>query len=183
LILLPGEKPEDFTKPKSRKKGWMFWGCFAGGQKGPFIVWDKELKDQYSGKGGRGHINSAKYQDHVLPLLLDFHNQIPGSIVQQDNAPAHVSQSSMAWINSHFSPGTVAKFPARSPDLNPIENVWPWMKKWIEDNRPTATGKALIEAIKEAWAAVPLQMLQNCARSMKRRVNAVIIAGGDFIGN
>ncbi|KAK0701721.1 hypothetical protein B0T26DRAFT_528263 [Lasiosphaeria miniovina] len=57
------------------------------------------------------------------------------------------------------------------------------MKRWIEDNRPRATGKALIEAIKEAWAAVPTEMLRNCARSMKQRVEAVIAAGGDFIGN
>ncbi len=136
---MPGEKAADFAKAKTRKQGWMFWGCFAGARKGPFIVWNKELKVVTTAT--KGHINSAKYQQFVLPKLLEFHQQIPGSLVQQDNAPCHVSESSMAWIKEYFKEGVVVKFPSKSPDLNPIENVWPWMKRWIEDNRPYAKGK------------------------------------------
>ena len=108
---------------------------------------------------------------------------MPGSIVQQDNAPAHVSESSRAWIKEHFQEGTVIKFPPRSPDLNPIENVWPWMKRWIDDNRPGVTGKQLIKAAEDSWEAVPNEMLRNAARSMRARVQAVIAVDGGFIGN
>ncbi|KAH8892280.1 hypothetical protein GQ53DRAFT_647445 [Thozetella sp. PMI_491] len=102
----------------------MFWGCFAGGRKGLFLIWDKELKDKAKSLSkSKGHINSAKYQQFILPKLLDFHKSIPGSTVQQDNTPAHTSESSKAWIKEHFRPEVVINFPPRSPDLNPIENV------------------------------------------------------------
>ena len=35
-----------------RKQGWMFWGCFSGGKKGPCLFWEKDW----------GTINSDSYQ-------------------------------------------------------------------------------------------------------------------------
>lgn len=42
-----------------RKKGWMFWGCFAGYEKGPGLFWEKDW----------GSINSQSYADHTVPLI------------------------------------------------------------------------------------------------------------------
>lgn len=45
-------------------------------------------------------------------------------------------------------------------------------------NRPFTTGKKLIKAAEEAGLAVPEEMLKNCARSIRARVEAVIAANG-----
>lgn len=43
-----------------RKPGWMFWGSFANGQKGPCLFWEKEW----------GSINASSYQISCLLTYL-----------------------------------------------------------------------------------------------------------------
>ncbi len=43
-------------------------------------------------------------------------------IFQQDLAPAHTAKSTKSWLNDHGV--GVLDWPANSPDLNPIENIW-----------------------------------------------------------
>ncbi|GFW91497.1 transposable element Tcb2 transposase [Trichonephila clavipes] len=55
-------------------------------------------------------------QPHVLPLM----QRLLGAIFQQDNARSHmatVSQDSLHIVST-------LSWPARSPDLSPIEHIW-----------------------------------------------------------
>ena len=49
-------------------------------------------------------------------------------------------------------PGTVlySTWPGNSPDLNPIENCWNWMKDHLQEKKVTSI-KNLIEEIKRLW--------------------------------
>jgi hypothetical protein len=44
------------------------------------------------------------------------------AIFQQDNASIHMSGHSLVWFAEKNIP--LLDWPARSPDLNPIENLW-----------------------------------------------------------
>jgi len=71
-----------------------------------------------------------------------------------DNAPPHRSIRTNEY--KELSGIRTLDWPARSPDLNPIENVWSWMKKVIR--KPTKLGETLIklERLQEnVWAEVP----------------------------
>ncbi len=61
-------------------------------------------------------------------------------IFQQDLAPAHTA-------NGHSV--TVLDWPANSPDLNPIENLWVIVKRKMSDTRPNNADdlKAAIKAM------------------------------------
>ncbi len=48
-------------------------------------------------------------------------------IFQLDLAPAHTAKSTKSWLNDHGV--GVLDWPANSPDLNPIENLWGIVKK------------------------------------------------------
>ncbi len=55
-------------------------------------------------------------------------------IFQQDLAPAHTAKSTKSWLNDH-SVG-VLDWPANSPDLSPIENLWGITKRKMRNKRP-----------------------------------------------
>ncbi len=48
-------------------------------------------------------------------------------IFQQDLAPAHTAKGTKSWFNDQGV--TVLDWPANSPDLNPIDNLWGIVKR------------------------------------------------------
>ena len=52
---------------------------------------------------------------------------------QEDLAPAHTAKSTKTCFSDHGI--TVLDWPANSPDLNPIENLWGIAKRKMRDMR------------------------------------------------
>ncbi|GFY30241.1 transposable element Tcb1 transposase [Trichonephila clavipes] len=74
-------------------------------------------------------------------------------------------------------------WPARSPDLNPIENVWVAFGRQVagRQNNPPTNKNALIRAVTEEWDKMPQQLLDNVVQSMVRRVECCITLHGGHI--
>ncbi len=96
-------------------------------------------------------------------------------IFQQDLAPAHTAKGTKSWFNDHGV--TVLDWPANSPDLNPIENLWGIVKRKLRDTRPNNADE-LKATVKETWASIPPQQCHKLISSMPRRIEAVIKAKG-----
>ena len=95
--------------------------------------------------------------------------------MQQDNAPAHKSRKTQLWfVNAGFD---VLPWPAQSPDLNPIENLWGYLKQKV-DAREVHGLDGLWKAVQEEWAAIPGEFLEKLADSMPQRIQAVIKSKG-----
>ena len=71
-------------------------------------------------------------------------------------------------------------WPANSPDLNPIENIWRIMKIKIRKLHPQNTLQ-LRAAILLSWRSLPKNLAQNLVNSMPTRINKVIQLQGDSI--
>lgn len=64
-------------------------------------------------------------------------------------------------------------WPAQSPDINPIENLWVDVKKAVQAAKPTNL-KQLWEIVKTAWASISSERYQRLVESMPRRMTAII---------
>ncbi len=123
-------------------------------------------------------VNAAIYQEILEHFMLPSADKLYGDadfIFQQDLAPAHTSKGTKSWFNDHGV--TVLDWPANSPDLNPIENLWGIVKRKIRDTRPN-NADDLKATVKETWASIPPQQCHKLITSMPRRIEAVIKAKG-----
>ncbi|KAK8038141.1 transposable element tc1 transposase [Apiospora phragmitis] len=172
----PGEEwdPTCIIERYQRKHGRMFWGCFSGLGKGPGIFWEKDW----------GSITAETYRSHTIPIIhgwIQLCQQQLGDqlILMQDGAPAHSASGTILDLQERGI--QTIQWPPYSPDLNPIEMCWNWMKDYFEDKY------GLIEKpsydrlriwVKEAWVELPDDYLQSLLQSMPERCMAVIEANG-----
>ena len=67
------------------------------------------------------------------------------------------------------------KWPAKSPDLNPIENLWGILARHLYKNgRQYNSITELTAAIKESWDSIPDETLKNLVNSMQKRFIMVL---------
>ncbi len=113
-------------------------------------------------------VNAAIYQEILEHLMLPSADKLYGDadfIFQQDLAPAHTAKGIKSWFNDHGV--TVLDWPANSPDLNPIENLWGIVKRKMRDTRPN-NADDLKATVKETWASIPPQQCHKLITSMPR---------------
>ena len=75
----------------------------------------------------------------------------------------------------------VLLWPAQSPDLNPIEQLWEHLKRRLgEYPNPPGGILELWERTQEEWSKIEPSVCQNLIESMPRRIKAVLEAKGGY---
>src|SRR5579859_4894306 len=118
------------TKLKYGSEKQMVWGYFYGNKLGPIAFID-------------GSVNSHVYISVLQDKLLRFFQALCDDratdiIFQQDNAKVHKSKLTGKWLkNSATQNGfSIMEWPAYSPDMNPIEELWAHLKAELHRRYP-----------------------------------------------
>lgn len=129
-----------------------------------------------------GTLNSNRYISDVLrPVALPYLRGLPNALFQQDNARPHVARTVLNFLDTEQV--RLLPWPARSPDLSPIENVWSMVaERLARHHSPSTTVDELWHSVEAAWTEIPVHAIQSLFDSMPRRINAVIAARGGCSG-
>lgn len=157
---------------KQQRKGGggslMIWGCITA--KGVGYICDIEgIMDQRLYK----EILENELADTIEYYELDEEK----IIYQHDNDPKHTAKS----VQEHLKEQEfqVMLWPAQSPDVNPIENCWSYVKSKLYSYEKPASGlRELWERVEKEWENIPKDYIDNLYESMPRRMQAVIKSKG-----
>ncbi|GFV35857.1 transposable element Tcb2 transposase [Trichonephila clavipes] len=129
-----------------------------------------------------GNMTGQRYIDEVLlPHVRLFRGAVGDKFVfMDDNATCHRTLAVQDCLVSEGIQRLV--WPARSPDINPIENVWDALGRQVAGrNYPPTNKNTLIRALTEEWDKLPQKLLDNVVQSMVRRVECCITLHGGHI--
>lgn len=158
-----------YTKPTVKHGGGnvKFWGCFSGHGMGPLHVIE-------------GTMDRLVYLGILREQMLPFaeENMPLRWTFQQDNDPKHTANIVKEWFIAEKI--NVMKWPAQSPDLNAIENLWDHLDREIrkENNGRFESKEALVEAAQRAWNNISQDYVNKLISSMPRRCAEVMKNNG-----
>jgi len=118
--------------------------------------------------------NSEEYQRVLEEGLAGVDAQFGGAWeLLQDGDRAHTARATAEWLAARNPPVTVLEgWPANSPDINVVENVWAPLKDRIAARQPKSK-EQLIKFARQEWAKLGPDDFRKLIDSMSRRLSLV----------
>ncbi|GFW08116.1 transposable element Tcb2 transposase [Trichonephila clavipes] len=127
--------------------GGMVWGAIACNTRSPLVLI-------------RGPMTAQRYVHDILQLhVLQLMQRLPGAIFQQDNARPHTPRVSQDCLHTV----TTFPWPARPPELSPIEHIWDYLGREVEHSTSLNELKTRLQQI---WNEMFENVIQNLYASI-----------------
>ena len=132
-----------------------------------------------------GKLNGESFANFIrehFPRLFSASSNPKGKIFLQDGDPSQNSKKAKDAMDDV----TARKFsiPPRSPDINPIENIFHLVKRKlafdaIEKNIKRESPKQFTERVRETMKNFPIDTIDKTIESMEKRINIIIKSKGE----
>jgi len=100
----------------------------------------------------KGKINAEKHIEFLIQLMAQHPNR--KIIVIEDNAPPHIAHAVKSFVASQPNKITVYYLPSYSPELNPDEHVWAYLKAYKLKDHQAQTTKELRHLVKRKMQSI-----------------------------
>ncbi|GFW87980.1 transposable element Tcb2 transposase [Trichonephila clavipes] len=151
-------------------RGVLVWGGIMLGSRTDLHIFDA------------GSVNGTRY---CYEILLPFVRLFRGAMGLQflfmdDNVPCHRTVAAEQLLESEDIERM--DWPARSPDLNPIEHVWEFLgRRLAARTLPPVTIRELRLVLQDEWAAKPQQLIDTLILSIGSRCETCLAVMEDHI--
>ena len=145
--------------------GFLIWACMSSKGPGKLAVF-------------KTAVNSQTYidiLDHFLIPSIDNAFGDEDAVFQNDNVSCHREKCVRNFLVDRQI--ATMDWPANSPILNPIENMWQKLKKLLQAKSPLCKEDPII-AIRKCWKEINIDYCQSLITSVLARIKAVIKARG-----
>lgn len=146
---------------KEAKSAIHIWGCIKSNGDRCIALFEKNL-------------NSMKYQEILEEKYLKTHKNYHK--LMQDGAKCHTSKSSRTFLG-RSKINYIKDWPAQSPDLNPIENLWSYLKNQLGKHTPRSV-EELWTRVEEEFHAIPNSFIQKLYDSVPKRYKLCLFNKG-----
>ena len=152
----------------------VFWG---NGERSDLLILERDFESKKNRYSANSYLTLL--EELILPNYTD------DFIFMQDNTPIHTAKKVKQWFGERGI--GVTDWPPYSPDLKPIEHAWKRLKDttsrmfpelWKSNGQSEEDRTAMEEALKEAWAMIPVSFFDELVESMERRVQVCIDTKG-----
>lgn len=132
-------------------------------------------------------VNANNFLLFLTDNLQDLLEEVPLATraemwFQMDGAPPHYGIAVRRWLKiplRWIGQGGPVAWPARSPDLNPLDFfLWGYIKEKVYQT-PVQNISELEERIRPAFTTITEEMLENVLRNIPKRAQACHEQGGD----
>jgi transposase len=159
----------------------MIWACFVGDKLGPIVFLSGSVnQDVYM------ELLCTDFEPFLEALAVDGVTNLE---FEQDNAHPHVAKRTRKFLEALAQKHglTIMDWPANSPDLSPIENLWAHLQLELRRQFPDTaklkgspqTIKAILrERLHKIWWEIGEDVLNDLIEGMPKRVKEVITARG-----
>ena len=146
----------------------MFWGCVSERGTGPLITIDGTMDQK---------LYLEVLQNHFIPELKAAEALGGSWSLMHDNAPCHKAKSIKSFLAAEGV--DMIEWPPYSPDMNPIENIWAWMKTKLANDYPVSTTAEMMSVnFLEIWDSITPDMCARFCGKYEKRLIAVKNAKG-----
>ncbi|GFU80184.1 transposable element Tc3 transposase [Trichonephila clavipes] len=129
-----------------------------------------------------GTVTGLRYRDEILdPYVRPYAAAIGNDLIlMDDNARPHRAGIVEEYLEDHGLERM--EWPARSPDLNPIEHLWDYLGRAVAAlNPPPRSLHELKQGLLCVWSSLPIPVSDNLINSMGNRCRQCIQVRGGHI--
>lgn len=161
--------PTRQQKSKYNSINFMFWAAIGYNYKSP-IIWMDFDDDEETPKSTT--LTQTRYRNFILQRIREKLTN-KRTIFMQDGARPHTGKVPVQWLEQN-KVTWIRDWPANSPDLNPIEEIWKEVNRELAERGVPQSTAEIKQMVEEIWRDYPMSKVNNHVMSFMSKCKTCV---------